>query len=159
MIMSGYSCIMVLVERKNPGGKPDGEIPETVGGGCGGASLSRALAQEYMQRARICLLRPFILVRSPRICIKITAPRLYDTEAAHSPNVTSPPSTSNLRGASTRSHWLLLSVWIQTGRLWIIQRLRNDRAINSEAAYIFNRMNWKSNYLASILSSAKRERS
>lgn len=59
MIMSGYSCITVLAKRKNPGGKPDGEIWRWCsGGGCdgdgdgggGGASLSRVGARIYAAR-------------------------------------------------------------------------------------------------------------
>jgi len=44
MIMSSYSCIMVLAERKNLGGKPDGEIQSD------GASFSRVGARVYATR-------------------------------------------------------------------------------------------------------------
>lgn len=118
---------------ENPGGKPDGEIQRLV---VVMVPLCRALAQEYA--TRMCLLRPFSLVRSPRICIKITALQLYDTEAAHSPNVTSPPSTSNLRGASLVVIGISFLSLFSPGRLWIIPRLRNDRAINSIKLFIFS---------------------
>lgn len=102
--MSGYSCIMIFPRS----GKiltmhvPDGGVRAQIRLYQRRAFVDRRA--QSVRNARMCLLSygPFSLVRPLRICIKITAPRLRHTGrlTAHSPNVTSPPSTSNLHSLS-----------------------------------------------------------